>query len=55
MTKAKEREGLLPKIEMIIVGIFFLGFILLLIPKCSSKPKKKFPSRHYLRGDFTDN
>lgn len=40
MTKTKEREGLLPKIEMIIVGVFFLGFILLLIPKCSSKSKK---------------
>jgi uncharacterized protein YgiM (DUF1202 family) len=39
MTKTKEREGLLPKIEMIIVGVFFVGFILLLIPKCTSKKK----------------
>ncbi len=44
MTKTKKSQGLLPKIEMIIVGIFFLGFILLMIPKCESASKNNIAS-----------
>ncbi len=36
MAESKNKKGLLPRIEMIIIAIFFVSFIFIMIPKCES-------------------
>lgn len=36
MTKTKKSNGLLPNIEFLILGVFFISFIIIMIPKCES-------------------
>lgn len=36
MAESKKKKGLLPRIEMTIIGIFFISFVFFMIPKCGS-------------------
>jgi len=36
MTKTKKSKGLLPNIEFLIIAVFFISFIIIMIPKCES-------------------
>jgi hypothetical protein len=48
----KNAKGLLPKVEIIIVGVFVFSFLIWIIPKCGSdRPDKKSDSSALLLGD----
>ena len=40
---AKRKAGLLPKIEILIIGVFFISFLAWTIPKCSSRVVHETP------------
>jgi hypothetical protein len=48
----KNAKGLLPKIEIIIVGVFVLSFLIWIVPKCGSdRPEKKTDTTALLPAD----